>query len=337
MGPMPEKHNQTNRNMKTSTTLAALAAALLLATGLYAQEKSVPIKVRTIPDRNWAKYKKIIIAEFEGPDGTVTNRSRDISDYVAQTFTKAGEFKVYDRNNLPAIMKEKKLQVSGNFDEATILRAGKLIGADLMITARVQMDDYAQQNSNVLIPIGRGAVLPTTKGQYVLAVNFSLIDVPTGETLDGFVEHIQLDSKSKFGHSDYMEVNDAPVKLEALQQFAGKFSCRLAPCVTEETVKFTSDPSFNKELLTAIQHFNVDEPDEAVAIIKGINDRTDLKESAQHKAQYNYGLILLAEGRCTEARELFKKAYMANGKSKLYLEAYDKAKAQCADAAKNSE
>jgi curli biogenesis system outer membrane secretion channel CsgG len=318
--------------MRTTTATIALAATLFLATGLSAQEKSVPIKVKTIPERSWSQYKKIIIAEFEGPDGTITNRSRDISDYVGQTFTKAGEFKVYDRNNLPGILKEHKLQMSGVFDETTTLKAGKLIAADLIITGRVQMDDFAQDDGHVPVPLGgRVWALKTTKGQYVLAVRFTLLNGQTGETLDQFVESIKVDGKSKIGHSDQIAVNDAPIKLDALKAFSAQFSCHhLAPCTTEETVKFTSDPSFNKELLAAIANFNIDQTDEAVGMIKAIFDRTDLKPAAQHKAQYNYGLILLAQGQCVEARELFKKAYLANSKSTLYLEAFNKAKEQCA-------
>ncbi len=323
--------------MKPTAALVALTISLMCSTGLRSQERVVNIKVKTTPERNWSKYKKIIIAEFAGPDGEITQRSRDISDYVAQTFVKAGEFKVYDRNNLPMIMKEQKTQLSGTFDEATTLKAGKLIGADLMISARVQMDDFTQDDKGVWIPVGKnGSVIPTTKGTYVLAVAFKLFNVQTGETVDQFVRDIQIDSKSRIGHSSVTEVNDAPVKREALEKFAAKFSCDLAPCVAEETVKFVSDPSFNKEMDLAIRHFNVDEPEEAVSILKTIHEREGLKEMARHKSQYNYGLILLAQGRCLEARDLFKKAYMAYGKSEAYLSAFNKAKAQCAEEARTA-
>jgi hypothetical protein len=265
--------------MNRRITIITFTGALLLAAGLPAQERVVPIKIKSTPQRSWSQYKKIIIAEFEGPDGTITARSRDISDYVAQTFVKAGEFKVYDRNNLQATLK-----------------AGKLIGADLVISARVQMDDFSQDDKGVWIPVGgrAGSMIPTTKGVYVLSVAFKLFNAETGETVDQFVRDITVDSRSRIGHSSVTEVNDAPIKLEALEKFAAKFSCDLAPCVVEETVKFVSDPSFNKEMDLAIRHFNVDEPEEAVAILKRIHDREDLKENARYKAQYNYGLILLA-------------------------------------------
>jgi hypothetical protein len=282
--------------MNRRITIITFTGALLLAAGLPAQERVVPIKIKSTPQRSWSQYKKIIIAEFEGPDGTITARSRDISDYVAQTFVKAGEFKVYDRNNLQAILKEQKVQLGGTFDEATTLKAGKLIGADLVISARVQMDDFSQDDKGVWIPVGgrAGSMIPTTKGVYVLSVAFKLFNAETGETVDQFVRDITVDSRSRIGHSSVTEVNDAPIKLEALEKFAAKFSCDLAPCVVEETVKFVSDPSFNKEMDLAIRHFNVDEPEEAVAILKRIHDREDLKENARYKAQYNYGLILLA-------------------------------------------
>lgn len=325
-------HSITSTYPKNMKALTTLVLTFCLTLGLHAQERNVQVKIKSTPERNWSQYKKIIIAEFEGPDGSVTARSLDISDYVAQTFVKAGEFKVYDRNNLPRILSEQKKQLSGVFDEETTLKAGKLIGADLMISARVQMDDFSQDDKGVWIPVGKnGSVLPTTKGTYVLAVAFKLFNVSTGETVDQFVRDIILDGRSKIGHSSVTEVNDAPIKREALEKFAQRFSCDLAPCTVEETIKFVSDPSFNKEMDLAIRHFNVDEPEEAVALLKSIHDRENLKENARHKAQFNYGLILLAQGRCHDARDLFKKAYMANGKAKNYLEAFEKAKAQCAD------
>lgn len=323
--------------MRTKPTLilATLVTSLFLAPALHAQEKSVPIKVKTVPDRDWNQYKKIAIGEFQGPDGEITQRSRDVSDGIAEVFMKESKkegkkFKVYDRNQLANILKEQKTQLSGNFDEATTIKAGKLIGADLVITARVQFDDFFQQNSNVFLPLGRkGMMAPVTKGQYVLRVAFTLFNPETGETVDHFERGVQVDSKSAFGHSAVNEINDAPIKVEALKQLKETVTCDLAPCEVTETVKFTSDPSFNKELLAAIANFNIDEEEQAVAMIKAIHDRTDLKEVAQHKAQYNYGLILLAQGECQEAITLFKKAYLANSKSKLYLEAFNTAKQQC--------
>lgn len=309
-----------------------LAMASAISFSLHAQDPEVAVKIPHQPARHWSGYKKIAIAEFTGSDGaTVTPRSQDISDFVAQTFTKAGEVQVYDRNQLSKILKEQKTQMGGAFDEATTIQAGKLVGSDFMILGRVQQDDFAQDDGSVWVPGTRGgAVIPTTKGVYVLAVAFTIIDPQTGRTLDTFVEDIKMKTKSKVGNSAYMGVNDSEIKRDALVAFAEKFSQNLAPYTTEEVLKFKMDPGFKDELNSAIANFHVDEVDQAVGQMKAIADRTDLKGKAPSKAKYNYGLLLFAQGRCEEARDLFKAAYLADPKTPLYRDAFENAKTMCA-------
>lgn len=65
----------------------SLFASFILLNGLRAQDRTVDLKIPHAPDREWTKYKRIAIAEFTGDDGvTITPRSQDISDYVADLF-----------------------------------------------------------------------------------------------------------------------------------------------------------------------------------------------------------------------------------------------------------
>ncbi len=317
--------------MKPSTLLL-ISALGLFAGPVDAQDREVPVKITHLPERNWTAYKRVAIAEFTGDDGaTVTPRSQDISDYVAQTFTKAGEVEVYDRNQLKKILKEQKTQMDGAFDEGSTIKAGKLIGADFMILGRVQQDDFAQDDNGMFIPSrSGGSVIPTTKGVYVLAVAFTILDPQTGRTLDNFVESVTIKSKSKIGNSAYMGVNDSEIKREALEAFSVKFSRNLAPYTEDATLKFLGDPAYKDELSSAIANFHMDETEQAIGQMKAIAERTDLKSRAPAKAKYNYGLILFAQNRCQEAGQLFKAAYLAEPKTTLYREAYDKAKEMCA-------
>lgn len=248
-----------------------------------------------------------------------------------RTFSKAGELKVYDRSQLKNILKEQKTQMDGAFDQATTIKAGNLAGADIMILGRVQQDDFAQDDNGMFFPGSNGGtVIPTTKGVYVLAVHFKIIDPQTGETLDSFVESVTVKGKSKIGASAYVAVNDGEIKRQALEEFAVEFSKNLAPYTVERTVKFLADPSFKDELNSAVSNFHVDETELAISQMKAIAERQDLKARAPSKAKYNYGLILLAQGRCEEARELFKAAYLAEPKTPLYREEYEQAKQMCA-------
>ncbi len=310
-----------------------IAVLLFICLGtISAQENEITVKFHRKPDRNWTHYKKIAIGEFIGQDGTPTPRSADISDYVANVFTKAGEFKVYDRNQLAMIMKEQKIQMSGTFDQESTIQAGKLVGSDFMILGRVQQDDFWQGGENMVVP-GFGK-FHSSKGSYILAVSFNIIDPQTGETIESFVEHVQIDkNRLKFRYSA-MDYNDAEMQRIALEQLAERFSRKLAPYVLEETIKLKGDPAFNSQMKLGIRHFELDEADEAVSIFKTICEDQGLKASAQHKAKYNYGLILLCQGQCDQAVPLFRDAYMANGKMADYLDAFNKAKEQCAQEAK---
>jgi len=318
------------------TLIIPFTLVLLLNLPAQGQDRELTLKIPHMPDRNWTSYKRIAIAEFTGEDGkTVTSRSQDISDYVAQTFTKAGEFEVYDRNKLAKTLQEQKVQMSGAFDEATTLRAGKLVGSDFMILARVQQDDFAQDDNGIFIPSTRGgSVIPTTKGVYVLAVSFTIHDPQTGRSIDSFVESVTIKGKSKIGSGAYVTVNDAEIKREALEAFARKFSRNLAPYTEEVTVKFLGDPGYKDELSSAIALFHMDEVDPAIAKMKDIAERQDLKGKAPFKSKYNYGLILMAQGRCVEARELFKSAYLGDPKTPIYREAFEHAKSMCNGQAK---
>jgi len=325
------KQTSTTNTMKLLTFSLITTMACTLGS-LNAQDRELPIKIPHQPERNWTQYKRIAIAEFTGDDNvTVTPRSQDISDFVAQTFTKAGEVEVYDRNALQKILKEQKTQMGGTFDEATTIKAGKMVGSDFMILGRVQQDDFAQDDGSVYIPGARGgSVIPTTKGVYVLAVVFTILDPQTGHTIDQFVESITIKSKSKIGNSAYMGVNDGEIKREALEKFAVKFSRNLAPWTEDITLKFLGDPGFNKELNTAIATYQMDDVEEAIAQMKAIAERTDLKSRAPAKAKYNYGLIMLAKGQCEEAGQHFKAAYMADPKTEQFRASYEQAKEMCA-------
>jgi tetratricopeptide (TPR) repeat protein len=299
----------------------------LFASPAAAQVLELPIKLKTNAARDWSKYHKIAIGDFVGQDRTVTPRALDISEKVGQAFFKQPtQFTVFDRNRLEGIMKEQKIQHSGAFDESTAVQLGKLIGADLMLVGRVQQDQVSNSNNNGRMPSGMRIAVNTT--YYVLTVNVMLIDPKTGATIDQFpIETSIKDSKVGVAFTPGSPQHSV-MQMNALNDWAAKFDCMVNPCETTEIIKLKSDPSFKKDLESAVARANIDEPEEAVRIIKEVQAR-ELKPAAKHKATYNYGLILLAQGQCKEALALFKEAYLANADSEDYKEAFDKAKGQC--------
>lgn len=314
--------------MKLLLHASIFTSLAVLASSADAQVLELPIKLKTNAARDWSKYHKIAIGDFVGQDRTVTPRALDISEKVGQAFFKQPtQFTVFDRNRLEGIMKEQKIQHSGAFDESTAVQLGKLIGADLMLVGRVQQDDVSDTQNRNRVPRGPGFTVNTT--YYVLAVNVMLIDPKTGATIDQFTIDVSIkDSKVGVAFTPGSPQHSV-MQRKALDDWGTKFDCMVNPCETTEIIKLKSDPSFKKDLESAVARANIDEPEEAVRIIKEVQAR-ELKPAAKHKATYNYGLILLAQGQCKEALALFKEAYLANADSDDYKEAFDKAKGQCA-------
>lgn len=60
-----------------------------------------------------------------------------MADQLTTTLVNSGCFKVVDRQNIKAVFEELNLQQSGAVDPATASRVGKLVGADLMVSAAI--------------------------------------------------------------------------------------------------------------------------------------------------------------------------------------------------------
>src|SRR5690606_28936554 len=155
-------------------------------------------------------------------------------------------------------------------------------------------------------------------------------------SIDSFGESVTVKTKSKVGNSAYVAVNDGRIKREALEKFAEKYYRNLAPYTEERTVKYLGDPAFNIKLSAASANYHMDETETAISQMKAISERSDLKNRAPYKAKYNYGLLLMVQGRCEEAGQLFKTAYLGEPKTNLYREAYEQAKSMCAGQEKSS-
>jgi hypothetical protein len=329
--------------MKPLPTLS-LAAVLLLPTVASAQARTVDVKFNRQPKRDWSEHKAIVIGDFAAPDQAITDRSRDISEAVAQVMNELKDGpRIYDRNQLEKVLKDQKKQLSGNFDETTVTEIGKLIGGSgIMLTGRVQQDDFFQASSSGRIPLNRyggGIAYNNKEGTYILSVNFTLLDLKTGETKGSFNDYVTIEAKnSGMGYIGAADINKGELQREALVRFQEKFRQWVAPYVLMETIKLKTDPGFNKRLDPAIKHFELDEVDSAVEMFRGMAEDAALKPVAQLRAKYNYGLLLLAKGDCATAMALFKSISLADGASKMdyedYKDGYEMAKEQCAAEAK---
>lgn len=95
-------------------------------------------------------------------------------DIFVTELVKSGKFRVIDREQLAALMREKNLSLSGDIDPSTAVRAGKLLGVEYFLTGAVT--EYGTTSQG-----GGGFGVSVKKKKFVGAMNARLIDTETGE------------------------------------------------------------------------------------------------------------------------------------------------------------
>lgn len=145
----------------TVTFLIAALAALVLAPHAFAQEEKP----------------RIAVLEFEHKAGGGywwQGGAEAMQDVFVTELVKSGKFRVIDREQLNAMMRERGLATSGDLDPASAVRIGKMIGADYFLTGAVT--EYGVTDKG-----GSGFGISIKKRDFVAAANARLIDVETGE------------------------------------------------------------------------------------------------------------------------------------------------------------
>lgn len=105
-----------------------------------------------------------------------SNGAAAAQDVFVTELVKSGKFRVIDREQLSALMREKNLSLSGDVDAATAIRAGKLLGVQYFLTGAVT--EYGATKKG-----GSGFGVSVGKKKFVAAMNARIIDTETGEIL----------------------------------------------------------------------------------------------------------------------------------------------------------
>jgi curli biogenesis system outer membrane secretion channel CsgG len=101
-------------------------------------------------------------------------------DVFVTELVKSGKFRVVEREQLEALMREKNLTLSGDVDPSSAVRIGKLLGVNYILTGAVT--EYGTTDKGAHGSGLRG--LPgfsAGKRSFVAALNARLIDTSTGE------------------------------------------------------------------------------------------------------------------------------------------------------------
>lgn len=97
-------------------------------------------------------------------------------DVFVTELVKSGKFRVIDREQLAALMREKNLSLSGDIDPSTAVQAGKLLGVQYFLTGAVT--EYGNTKVG-----GSGFGVSVGKKKFVAAMNARIIHTDTGEIL----------------------------------------------------------------------------------------------------------------------------------------------------------
>jgi curli biogenesis system outer membrane secretion channel CsgG len=103
-------------------------------------------------------------------------------DVFVTELVKSGKFRVVEREQLEALMREKNLTLSGDVDPSTAVRIGKLLGVNYLLTGAVTeygVTDKGAHGSGIRRLPGFSA----GKRDFVAAMNARLIDTSTGEVV----------------------------------------------------------------------------------------------------------------------------------------------------------
>jgi curli biogenesis system outer membrane secretion channel CsgG len=101
-------------------------------------------------------------------------------DVFVTELVKSGKFRVVEREQLEALMREKNLTLSGDVDPSTAVRVGKLLGVNYLLTGAVT--EYGVTEVGGHAPgLRRLPGVSAGKKNFVAAMNARLIDTSTGE------------------------------------------------------------------------------------------------------------------------------------------------------------
>lgn len=103
-----------------------------------------------------------------------------MQDVFVTELVKSGKFRVMEREQIAAIMREKGLTLSGDVDASTAMQIGKLLGVQYMLTGSIT--EYGKTDAGAHARgVGRLPGFRAGKSSFVAAANARIFNVSTGE------------------------------------------------------------------------------------------------------------------------------------------------------------
>jgi TolB-like protein len=115
---------------------AIAAKAGLTAGGIKNSGEYRPIVGALLKDYR-GDGRTIAVAGFSYADGRASADGRIVAERITTELIKHGRLKVVERREIEKVLGELKLQMSGQIDEASVKKIGRMLGADLLVIGTI--------------------------------------------------------------------------------------------------------------------------------------------------------------------------------------------------------
>lgn len=131
---LAEKNGHTMAAALIKEAIAAKAG--LTSGGMKNSGEYRPIVGALLKDYRGAG-KTIAVAGFSYADGRASSDGRVVAERITTELIKHGGLKVVERREIEKVLGELKLQLSGQMDQDSVKKIGKMLGADLLVIGTI--------------------------------------------------------------------------------------------------------------------------------------------------------------------------------------------------------
>jgi curli biogenesis system outer membrane secretion channel CsgG len=168
-----------------ATALVVLSAAPV--TPVVAQASGAPAPPAARPNGDPAHPKRVAILYFDNNTGKTDfdGLGRGIAAMLITDLSKVPEIQLVERDRMQAVLDEQHLQQTSLFDPATAVKAGKLLGAEYLLTGAFSTVDPNMRIDTRVVRVETGEVVRTAKVQGKGDKFFELQQKLAKELVDG--------------------------------------------------------------------------------------------------------------------------------------------------------
>lgn len=154
---------------------------ILAACAPKASVKRQQAMTATETERVESKYtgpkRRIAVVDFENKTAYGQNRlGSAATDVLITELAKTGKFVVVEREKLNRVLEEQKFQSSGAVDPRTVVKIGKILGVNAIVTGVISQFGEKTQGSDYLIVQSKKQIAETT-------IDVRVVDTETGQVL----------------------------------------------------------------------------------------------------------------------------------------------------------